>query len=174
MTSLSSRHGFSRAATPHPPKGFQPLRVVLLSVVAGRFCLSSRASAARVRFVEAWGFSPTKYDPREARFRCAVPPAASSVLRVLSLGRCFASEPPRCGFGLSRITSRESPITALVTFLPLLYSRMNMNRIRRNPLKTNDRCTFYSIKISVLHGRSPASSSGWSKKTSAAAAANRT
>jgi hypothetical protein len=113
MTSLSSRHGFSRAATPHSPKGFQPLRVVILSVVAGRFCLSSRASAARVRFVEAWGFSPAKYDPREARFLCAVPPAASSVLRVLSLRRCFASgeHPPRCGFGLSRITSHESRVT---------------------------------------------------------------
>ena len=33
---------------------------------------------------------------------------------------------------------------AAVTFRYLLYSRMNMNRNPRNPLKTNDRCTFYS------------------------------
>jgi len=39
----------------------------------------------------------------------------------------------------------------LVTFRYHLYSKMNMNRNRRNPLKTNDPCTLYSIINRVLH-----------------------
>ena len=38
-----------------------------------------------------------------------------------------------------------------VTFLPILYSKMNMNRNPRNPLKTNDPCTLYSKTKRVLH-----------------------
>ena len=32
----------------------------------------------------------------------------------------------------------------LVTFRYVLYSKLNMNRNRRNPLETNDRYTIYS------------------------------
>jgi hypothetical protein len=57
-------------------------------------------------------------------------------------GRPSARPPkPRRGEG-----GPVSPIA--VTFRCHLYTKMNMNRNRRNPLITNDRCTLYSIKNS--------------------------
>ena len=35
-------------------------------------------------------------------------------------------------------------------FLPILYTKMNMNRNRRKPMKTNDPCTVYSKTNRVL------------------------
>ena len=66
--------------------------------------------------------------------------------------RRYPSAPQCCFSVLSRITNHDSPITNLGSFLPILYSKMNMNRNRRNPLKTNDPCTLYSKTKRVLHG----------------------
>jgi len=49
-------------------------------------------------------------------------------------------------WGYSHTASRVSRRKPFVTFRYILYSKMNMNRNPRNPLKTNDPCTLYSIK----------------------------
>ena len=43
---------------------------------------------------------------------------------------------------------------------PVLYSKMNMNRNPRNPLKTNDRCTLYSKTKRVFTGTATRQVSG--------------
>ena len=51
-------------------------------------------------------------------------------------------------FSASRASAPSAPRACpprAVTFLPVLYSKMNMNRNRCNPLKTNNPCTLYSI-----------------------------
>jgi len=55
--------------------------------------------------------------------------------------------------------NRPGPLTGGLPVLPVppplpmprhFYSKLHMNRNRRNPLKTNDRCTFYSRQNSVF------------------------
>jgi hypothetical protein len=69
--------------------------------------------------------------------------------------------PPGCGAALCHSEGSPSrasiairgtlwPWPIAVTFRYILYTRMNMNRNPRNPLKTNDPCTLYSIKIRVF------------------------
>ena len=54
--------------------------------------------------------------------------------------------PLRLGVALPGRSVRGPAPPLAGSFLPHLYSKMNMNRNRRNPLKTNDRCTLYSIQ----------------------------
>ena len=108
-------------------------------------------------------------EPVRARFqacRKAAAPHPASAAEALGVETPFVLPFARHGssraltFGTnhkSRITNHESRVWSLATRLsrakprghsPLatvvLYSKMNMNRIPRSPLKTNDPCTLYS------------------------------
>ena len=81
-------------------------------------------------------------------------PAPGRAQLLLPLGPRYssASAPPGRGksAGLKlreknvKVAPASAPDMPTVTFLPRLYSKMNMNRNRCNPLKTNDPCTLYS------------------------------
>ena len=104
---------------------------------AGRFCSASRTNAPRVRRASAIP------DQRSAKAR-VFSPAKGTRLPI-------RLQPPCPVF---RITNYHSLLTnrgiVAVTFRYILYSKMNMNRNRRNPLKTKDPCTLYSIIKRVL------------------------